>query len=470
MPLDDKFRRMKNRMNGEGKSFSDQRDNAQARDPNIPPQNLSKYLTVPIFWLHSNLPKTSLLLLAAINQLDIPSQNCTASNDYLGKMIGLKTRAVVKHLEILKSAGLIIVMNEQSKYRRIAINHDNSLENKVLQVRDAKDQGGSQVSENTTGKILRTDVLSKNQANLQVSENTTGKILRTDVRSIPLFDIYYTSYNTYQSAPEWGAQLSSLEKRNEKTIELHPIIEFWNSLHSKTNSRQNIVRHTNPKTKTYKSIIRRINQLQSGEYAHSNESLRAFSKAHRIPISLVKKKWEQDEIKEVLREIANLNWNSPIDLSKALFNPHHPSGLTSLFLKVASEEDIRDLQILEDPNPEVTEDLKKCLTDSSPKNSTLQRLYRVVIDIMEWCEWADEYCREKGKVDKDYRDFRSYLSNFEPELITKEYLQWNEENRDLEEITVSVNALGPRHHSWKKFLDSLRGSFFGVEIELDWPG
>lgn len=449
----------------------DGRNNRTQRNPSMPPEEMSKYLTVPILWLRSDFSQSTMLLLAAINQLEISEKGCTATNEYLGRVIGLGVKAVEKHLKELTDNRLIIIQNQKSKYRRIFLNHHYGPENKIPA---------------RLKKIHPTDGGAKTQPDSQVTEIRDTKIHPTSVGCIPpihnnISYYYFIGEGASPSSESDGEEPEPPTNGNppiqtqpsEPLPFAHRIIQFWNSLYSpnKSSPGNAICRHTNKETKTYKETVKILNSMANGTYITSRKALRKFCKEENIPISLAKKKWTANEIKEILDTISQMGFRSKVSLLSMLYNPTHPSGVTSWFLKIAASDNPHDFtKITEDPNPEITNYLRGCISDPNPQGAELQALYRVTRDIIQWSAWADRYCR--ASEDIYYRKFAGIMAFHDPVTVAKTYAEWCEERRDLDQITVSVRGVGPRHKSWKFMIADNCDEYFGDPglVTLHWEG
>lgn len=111
-------------------------------------------------------------------------------------------------------------------------------------------------------------------------------------------------------------------------------IDHWNGLGG------GIIKHTNPNTITYKSCIKMLKQLEQGTFIAKHLKLGAFLEVNHLPIRFDGKQWTREEILNALDRLHKwciLN-KRRMGLKEVLYNPHHPTGLLSLFLIVASDE------------------------------------------------------------------------------------------------------------------------------------
>ena len=440
-----KLKKFKQRIKKESEIILNQKD---GRDNSIQ-RNLilentkTKHLTISLeIAKRPDIPCQHKILFGVIEQYE-SIEGCELSNKKLGELTGKSEIRIKQLLSDLCKNNMIIIKNKQSKYRKILINR--------------------KLNYNQKWRLLKT-INNYKPLSSQVADNNDKKYCITGLYSNPLFcDTYNTTYYIYPKTsgkPDGsketiftrndgrGRKIPSQEKQNFPVKEkIHPIIEYWNSL-------KNTRKHFNSQTKVYRDSVRRINQLKAGNFAYSNKSLKNFCKTRNLPVSLTRKKWTEKEIREVLQDISSLN-GKKYALNEILCSPHHPTGLTSLFLFVASGK-AENMREIEDPNPEITNHLRRILSDKSPGKNELQRLYKITNEIIRYQKWIYDYCKSfddtKGGDDKLIRFFVSEIKD--PVFIAKVYADWWEERfEEIEDWTITTNALGPNSKTWNLFID-----------------
>ena len=83
------------------------------------------YIVLPEHILYNrNIQPLAKELYCVINYLNKGKNGCFASNEYLGRIVQIEERTVLKHLATLEWWGYIIVKNKRKKNRKIFINID----------------------------------------------------------------------------------------------------------------------------------------------------------------------------------------------------------------------------------------------------------------------------------------------------------------------------------------------------------
>lgn len=148
---------------------------------------------------------------------------------------------------------------------------------------------------------------------------------------------------------------TSPSKKQPNILTTQEYINHWNSLGGV------IIRHTNPNTATYKACIKLLKQLEEGTFIPKHTKIQTFLSSQHLPTHFNEKKWTREEILGVLDRLHKwaILTKHRVGLKEALYNPHHPTGLLSLFLLVSDDRKWmgirRGKEQLEDNDPVRTE-------------------------------------------------------------------------------------------------------------------
>ena len=136
-------------------------------------------------------------------------------------------------------------------------------------------------------------------------------------------------------------------------------MNYWNEL-------DGVIKHTNPSTKTHKDCIRFFKELEAGTFVSKRPRLASFLTVQHIPFQS-NKIWTKEEILKGLDRLhrwCRMN-RKRSNLKELLFNPHHPTGLLSLFLVVSSDDKWKAIrrgkEQAEDPDPSRTDKFCKLI-------------------------------------------------------------------------------------------------------------
>jgi hypothetical protein len=397
------------------------------------PDNLSfsNILNVPRKWINIEAPDKALLILSFIFQFN--DNGCNWSNGDIASFFNCSLATVKRHIHFLEEKKLIKIEKRKSKHRIIHIENgvDTGLDINLLDENlRLKNEPVDRLKNEPVGATTRArKILNKN--------------LRTSLTGSWAGEDFLDAEQNKISNPNQNTETQKNKSTNKLQIDLHPVVQYWNNLHT-----SKIVRHTNTNTKTYKQIIKQIKLLQSGDFGIRNKKLKEFSIAHRIPISITRKKWSVREIEDVLSKVVNFdNRQSRISLLQVLYNPTHPNGLISLFLLLAHNPEGR-YDSIDDVDPAITNKLKQIITDQKPNERELKNLYRVTGQIIDWFGKLKQHAKRDDIHNVEAKWCRSIRN---PLQIVEMYQEFHDEER--QGMTITSNALGPNSKSWNTFID-----------------
>ena len=189
----------------------------------------------------------------------------------------------------------------------------------------------------------------------------------------------------------------------EKTPKSHSFksnifLEKWNSLKEKYPM---LRQHKNPSTKTYQNTVKMFKHLQKGTFENFVSIDPKFMKRNHIPYSLLRKKWNNQEINECLDRLPKLflkgYWpydksKLPRDLNTLIY---HPRTNTSFFLLVKQCPPRRNSE--EKTDEQIYNEIKNKNTGTWTEEQLQEHLNSIDI------EWYEEAKKEKNKR-------RGYLS------------------------------------------------------------
>jgi hypothetical protein len=280
-----------------------------------------------------------------------------------------------------------------------------------------------------------------------LSERKKGYNLR-----LSTYNGFFTHVFNRYKVEENSAQ-PKVEKRSLVDSEAIEIVEWWGNLPGTVKHRKS--------SKSYKSAILSLKKLRQGTFSDRAKSVIEFCEREGFSKKLMAKKWTAQEIKDVLWDISmtgSLNFKVQKNLSLVLFSPRHPTGLVSLFLKVA-HKGVDKLKRIEDPNRKVTRLLLKCLADPEPAERDLQRVYEATKEIVDWYYLAKDYGKKSDE--KLVKMFCGHIES--PKHIAEMYLEWYETRRRGK---ASINHLGPKGWGWNVFIDWWLASLFGEDTGI----
>lgn len=268
---------------------------------------------------HSQLSSTEKILFGVINNLSATEDGCWASNKYLANFLNLKSQTISNAVSTLKNLGFLEVIITQRpdgiQVRRIFIDKDYLRKYEGMLIEAYK-------------KINKDIILKKS---------------KTPIKKIK--DPYNNSLNKIDNKIGNKIDNSLINKTyvfSKHEEQIISIINFWNNL-------PNSVTHSNPETKTYKTIFLQIENLFCGlplirkKDNSPTKPFLEFLSSNHIPSSLQTKYWRENGIKNILQTIHDdIPEGEKISLNQSLWNAFakRRGGGFSLFLYTAAQIDI----------------------------------------------------------------------------------------------------------------------------------
>lgn len=237
------------------------------------------------------------------------------------------------------------------------------------------------------------------------------------------------------------------------------LFNYWNNIPTTRTHKNN--------TKRHKNILKLIRQLKAGMFYKYNAVDKQFLKDNKVDNFYLKKKFTDDEIKEIFIHLSNmlLDGYTP-DMDKSKFS----KDLDTLIFNSRTNKSMF-FKCYVNPPKLLVDEIK-----SKPKNQECYNLYREFFKdkitrkrdenklILKFNDIWDEFCSVHDNVGQYYShtSFSSYFGSIRrPETFFENHIRWL-----IKQKRSSVFNLDPESYSWINFISYMENQH-GYEINPD---